>query len=235
MALVVGVDGPGLLRVPTLAGGENALSIEREVAVGDDGSIEVEEEVRLTGHAASWMRNWFRRNDEDGRRAGMSATISPHVGGIELVRLDARALEAVDDPVEISLAYRIADAWSSADGRLVGRLPASWERQYLLPRPVARRRSPFALEFPYSITAKTVVRCGEGRRLESDAPREAGGDSRFLRWSRLDRREPTCLTFEFGLEQRPGRHEAEAWPEFVAVTERAIDAARPALVARPTA
>ncbi|MFG0319772.1 MAG: DUF3592 domain-containing protein [Planctomycetota bacterium JB042] len=235
MALVVDVDGPGLLRVPTLAGGENALSIEREVAVVDDGALEVTEEIRITGHAASWMRDWFRRNDEDGRRAGMNATISAHAGAIELVRLDARALEPIDDPVAVSLVYRIADAWTSADGRLAGRLPAPWERQYLLPRPVARRRSPFALEFPYSIAVRTTVRGPAGHRLETDAPREAGGDSRFLRWSRHDRREPTRLTFEWALEQRPGRHEAESWPEFVAVTERALDAARPSLVSRPTA
>src|SRR5690606_27395415 len=72
MAVVLDATAPEPRRIPAFVGGESGVSIRREVGVEEEGTLRVDEEVRLHGHAASWMRNWLRRKDDAERRAALA-------------------------------------------------------------------------------------------------------------------------------------------------------------------
>ena len=232
-ALVLDADAPRCLTITAYADQGNVVALERRVSCRSDGSLEVEETISLTGNLAAYMRNWLKGIGEAERVQRLEGLLRKLDAKLELSSVELPGLDDIDGAMRLVMAYQIRGALERADNRLVGRLPALWERDYLLPERLARRVGPFEVELPICTRSTVVVSANNGLVIETSEAAQADDADDFRRFERTIRSVQNALEMEHRCDQSKGHHEPGRYPDFVDSMQRAVDAAAIRVVLSP--
>lgn len=234
-ALILDREQPHLREIAAYPSDANRVHITREVRIGADDDLQVEDSLAIDGNLASYMRRWLQHHEGQAQREHLQRLLhdqDPRIDLIDLAPIDPLDFAA---PCRVRMRYRVRGAVETLDGRRLTRLVAPWERDYLLPTRVHSRKTPFEIEMPYLLEATVAVRGADGflpRLLEGAA---ASGTDAWLEWHREVSRRDDGIDLVFHVRQRAGRHPATAYAGFCDASQRVLERAelRLALEATP--
>lgn len=222
LALILDPERPALAEIPHYGAESHRLESERSVRARES-DLEVEETLRAEGYMAASLRRMLRGRTS----AEQLSEVRSRLGlgsDVELQELQVEELDVSSRPLTLKLRYRVEDALPGAGGRLVGRLPALWERAYLALERVDHRL-PFAQEYPLLVRSRITVEAPDGFRLVEPGSVEEGARGRFAEWSLGSAREGNRATLSFEL-RRPA---SSGGPGEYAELERSLRTALGAL------
>ena len=219
--LVLNVEKPQIIQIGPYDESRQLIRVQRQIEVDEKGMFSVEENITMVGILGDQMRSVFRSMDRSSWLNGIQTTIFNSTVGATLQSLDVDGLE-IGEQLSISMRYDINSAMSFAGERMVGRLPAIWERWILDVSPVENRITPFEVEYPLTLETNITVRFPSEVRLESgpyDPENEAG---KFLRWNSSITQAPTQFQQRYSLSRPAGRFKPAAYEGFVSASQRAL-------------
>jgi hypothetical protein len=233
--LVLNPKEPKLIRTETYPADAARVAIHRKVRVlpaasEAASSLEVSEEVVLHPFAAPGLRSYLQSHEPADRTDAVRTYLSRNLPyAIDKLTIDG--LDALDKPLVLKLSYAIPDGFDQVDSTggvatLVGRLPASWETNWVAADETTRRISPFRILMPLRIESTTELELPDGYalpRLEqwTDSKRE-----RFASWASRSHRDGRNLKFEYRIRIHPGHFPASDYSAYVAEMKNALSVFR---------
>ncbi|MBN1670759.1 MAG: tetratricopeptide repeat protein [Kiritimatiellae bacterium] len=210
--LVLDPAMPRMRRLPAFRPEHCTVTCEREFTVADGADLDVRETVTLGGYYASHLRAELKDEEPANRQSTVQWKLSAESGPVEVRALEVENLDEPDRPLVLRLAYRLAGRFHVEDGRCSGRLPALWERYYLVPGYVDKRLFPFVVAYPLRFTSRVRLTLPAGWQAPREAGPDAAGETAHLRW-RIAR--PAPASGEVGvsalIELKAGRFPAEQY------------------------
>ncbi|MFA5257440.1 MAG: tetratricopeptide repeat protein [Opitutales bacterium] len=167
--LILDKDDPRIVNVPANPEGSSGFKVDRTVKIDESGSALVTEHAVFTGRWAGMMRNALRDKTPDEYAPILLNSISlPELSAVRVI--DARNLDNLDQNVEMEYSYRIDDAFTPVNGKLLGIAPTSWEAWELrLPNDQPTRVLPIWQHYNATFSARTTFLLPEGYSMD-DSP-----------------------------------------------------------------
>ncbi len=224
-ALVLDPDDPRLVALPTYPPEANRVECDRECICASDGSLHVSEVLTVKANLGGYLRRWLASATPAERKEKVIASLHRLDQRLHLEDLIAEHVDDANGPVTLRMRYRIPRALEDVDGKLIGALPALWERDYLVPPISSDRRAPVEIEMPYVFETRVRVqaRDGEGRVTLKGSSQESG-EGPFLVWDRQISTDADGLVLHFQGSTRTGLHPPESYEEFRSATLAALEA-----------
>lgn len=130
------------------------VKVERSLAAGKDGALQMEETLSLDGYAADSFRSYLVSNPAAERLQRLREWIAGIDSAITLDTVEIANLKEQDKPLQLKLTSTATGCLDAA-GRLK-RIPFSWESNYLKPLPQSQRVSPFSVIPAWSVESRTT-------------------------------------------------------------------------------
>lgn len=163
-ALVLDPAQPRLVRIPPSAEDSSSVRIDRRIRIGEAGDVVVTERLELDGYTAGWLREALAYLDPSEYASELQVDYAMR-WQVQVMQAEAENVFEPARPLIVRLEYRVADALHRVKERLVGVIPAPFERLYLARDPALDRWSPFYLGSPLRLTSKVTVEWPEGAQL----------------------------------------------------------------------
>lgn len=224
-----------LVRIPAIPPDAVFLQSERAVTFREADAV-VEEEARLTGLLATWLRGHLEHGSEEQRRANMELVLSAG-GPLHLKRVAVEGLEDPEAPLIVRMSYAAPGVLHEAGANRVTTLPLPWyHRLVAAARPAGVRHAPLAISRPLRLECRTTVHAPAGFAVPASkdlAAEERGELISTTRSARPLRDVPTGVVIEAGLTRTTARLPADRAADYAAETERAGRLLEPTLVFQP--
>jgi transglutaminase-like putative cysteine protease/tetratricopeptide (TPR) repeat protein len=231
-ALLLDPARPRLVQLPDYPDDSSRIRSERIIEPSGR-SLLVEEVLTFEGYYGAWLRSALKTGDATERRERVQRYLESG-GRVLLEELSAENLTEPKNPFVIRVRYRIEGALHEADEKLVGNVPAIWERTMLEIVATEARRTPYRVEYPLVFESEIQVEAPAGYRIASKPSRIDGGESPLAQWKVSSDVSPDRLSIH-ARNWRPRRNgSAEEYRELVAATESFLDAAQTSLVLAKT-
>ena len=139
-------------------------------------------------------------------------------------------LSELNEPLVLRLEYEIAHQFSSTGERLVGRLPAIWERRLLGAPAVGRRHGPFELG-PLEKSWETRVRVvpPEGFAVRPLLRKERRSEGQFVDWALDLERDQIAVE----IHRESGEFAAKAYGSYQVEMSEALSSFEPGVEITP--
>jgi hypothetical protein len=227
-ALLLDPAGPRLVQIPDYPENSSRIRSERRVtAQGND--LVVEEIVAFHGYFGAGIRSSLKSGDSTARHRQIQSYLEP-VGNAQLEDLEAQNVTEPGKPLVLHVRYRIDGALHQADERLVGRIPAIWERAFLDMSSSEERLTPYRVAYPVSIETETRVTAPDGYRIAKAPPAEEGGESVLAPWQVSTELSTDSLVVRSRSLRPSRRGPPEEYRDLAETIARFLDAAEPSIV-----
>jgi tetratricopeptide (TPR) repeat protein len=221
--LILDPKSPRLETVPVVERGTDRVRSSRVVRIEEGGAVTVTETLTVHGAFASTLRAYLKASEPTRRMAALQGDVFSSVPGAVLEALEVDHLGAPERPVGLRMRYRVRGLFRETGGKLVGRLPTVWERDYLALQPVGERRNPvrFTSDILFESVVTLTIPAGF-QPVDFGTPESKGTFP--APWSVIRSRAGDKLTVNFRLARPSGRHPASAYTKFVDAIEKGLDA-----------
>lgn len=181
-ALVLDPAEPALIQIPDYPLDSSTVTSERTLRVIGESDIEVEETLTLSGYYSAYMRSFLKGSDSAGRLRQIQDVMA---GSAQvLVRsVDAERLDTPNHEVVLKLRYLVKGAFHPLENRIIGRLPAIWEREFLAVDYQENRQTPYQIEYPLTVQTKVMLEPPEGYRIGSALPAKEQEQTSYSQWN----------------------------------------------------
>ena len=230
-ALVLDPKESVLKRLPEYSAEENRLTIARVVTCDTSGNLTLDEDVRIEHNLSSYMRTFLQARESSERPRAMQGVLRGTDPRIEVEKVVAKALDDGEVPLELELRSSLRGAMNRDGNRWLGRTPALWEWEYLVPGVVQDRLSPFRILMPYVIRTTVSVR-GESAGIQVPDVGKRSSEGKFCRWTREVVQNGECVELTVTMQTVRGVHDAEHYADFRAELVEAAEAAQLSFVAQ---
>jgi|GEM_PF-6026958 len=168
-ALILDKANPRIETVRSNPMGANGFNIDRTVKIDASGDAIVTERARFSGLWAGTMRSYLR--DKTPVEYAPYLLNSIYVSELDGVKsITARNLDDLDKDVELEYQFRLKNAFTIIDGKLIGSIPITWEGWELsIPNDQPERKLPIWQRNHAVYTSNTTMELPEGYTLKSPA------------------------------------------------------------------
>ena len=223
LALVLNHEEPRLKKMPGFPSEAGKITIDRVVSLAESTASEnddltVSEEILINRFYAAYFRRYFELFASRDRRRALRELFV----GIERIHVKDFKFVNLNEPMEnlvMQVDYKIPDALksygsdASAD-RVVLEIPSLWEHYLVDVDRDASRVTPFKLEMPISIRAKTEFRFPESYRVMNKEKLATRGGSKFIRWATRVSEEDGAFVVESSIKRNIGLFEPREFQDY---------------------
>jgi tetratricopeptide (TPR) repeat protein len=220
--------------VPGAAADSSVVVCARKLAISDGGDLTVHETATFRGAPGAFLRQMLR-NVEPAKRsralqqALASMGVDANVGDVRVEHL-TDATEAL----VLETDYRFRNRFNKAGTMWVGRLPASWERYWLLPDRLAERHSPVHVRYPLKVETRATLLPPPGTALREPPANASAPATPFGSWQIAAHRAPDGgLALESLVRTPELRLPASSYSDYYQQRESLIGQLEPTIVLEP--
>ncbi len=221
--LILDEQKPHFFRVPAYPQKGLEIADEREVQILNLEDILVHEKVTLHGYLASYMRGILKSVGQTDRKFALQQQISAGENSLILQQYSLENFEVNDAPFILDVTYLIRNKLKMVDGRLIGPLPALWERHYLGMEYGDARRTPFQIEMPITLHSRITVTLPPNYDSVDPALFTQSLEGPYLRCKSVAERRDQVLRIDYELQQQGGKFTAAQYPAYQKATDRALN------------
>jgi tetratricopeptide (TPR) repeat protein len=214
---------------PTLA--PHYASSERNVTVGLDGSVAVDEQIEFGGYPAAWVRDFLRGTDRAAWKDAVHRALAQTGDVIE--EIEVEAFDATERPLRLRMRYAVRDGFSKSSSGWVGRTPMLWETELLRMDPVSQRSTPFELASPMRFRGSVRLVGPGGRPLVPPGEREVRHAGRFTALDGRIGEERDALVLHYEITRLAGDGPAHAYESARGETTQVFDFLRQPIETQP--
>ncbi len=198
------------------------LHSDRTIIMEGNTDATVEEVVNVTGYHAALLREDFKDIPAARRAAMLQQELTPYGGAVQVTKFEIEHLHEREKPLVLKATYLVRNNFKPVDGKLVGQLPALWERMYLGSPAVPDRRTPFTQEYPLIFTSDVKMKSPPGYTIQTSDSAPSAGQNDLITWNlKVNSAEPDfSMTYELRL--RSGHFSAAQYAPYQEEMERAI-------------
>jgi tetratricopeptide (TPR) repeat protein/transglutaminase-like putative cysteine protease len=231
-ALLLDPERSRLVPIPDYPDDSSRIRSERTIEPSGRNLV-VDEVLTFEGYYGAWLRSALKPGDALERRERVQRYLES--GGRALLEeLSAENLNEPRNPLVLRVRYRMEGALHEADEKLIGNVPAIWERTLLEIVSTETRRTPYRVEYPLLFESEIRVEAPAGYRIASKPSQADDGESLLAQW-KVASDVSSDLLYIHSRNWRPSRHgSAEEYRELVAATESFLDATQTSLVLAKT-
>lgn len=211
--LVLDPAKPRLARTGSADPRTTSVSIRREIKLSDALGLSVREELVFRDLFAAGMRRYLKSIENDRRKETLQSYMNDLRSGIELDKVEVEGLERVEQPVKLSLEYRLKNVFTEVDGVLLGKLPAVWEQDYLKPRQVQKRETPFKILEPMNVESEARLALPADRVL-AQLPKSEKFTGKFHTGEAAYALRDGALEMKFSARLPAGKHPAAEYANY---------------------
>ena len=190
--LLLDAAEPALVTLPEYPEDSNRIVAKRHLEVEKTADLVVDETLTLEGYYAAWLRSALKSSDA----ATQKQLIQRYMRSGSHAVVEEVSAENLADPRQslvLHVRYRLPGALYAAEGKLVGRVPAIWERTFLDVTPVEDRQTPYRIEYPVRVESEITVTPPSGYRITS-GPSDDENAGPILGWKvKTDRTGPSLV------------------------------------------
>jgi tetratricopeptide (TPR) repeat protein len=213
-ALILDPEHPKLETLPDYAPGCSGLKVERDISMpGSGADLLVRETVTFSGVMASSMRSALISVQPSERKRVLLRMLDNELPGVDLQEAEVEQIDDPHVPLKLRLRYLLRQRCQVAGARLIGRLPAPWERMNLAPTPVEKRTTAFRLWVP--TTFETTVRITPPAEWKPVVPEKRQLDKPFCTGGLEARMDARVLRLDGHLTQRTGEFPAAQYGAYI--------------------
>jgi hypothetical protein len=221
-ALILDSDNPRFVTIPCYPEVASVLELQRDVRVTNEGDLAVEENLKLTGVQAAYLRSYLKALPPASRRESFQRQMGLEDAKLEKLELDS--LDAPNAPLQAKLGYTSKRQFHRTESALSGALRAPIERCYLMPAPTDNRLTPFEIRMPTLLKSRVSFQIPEGFRVRQVPSPQFQIDPRFGTCTNRWQLESGRLTIEFDCSERAGRFEPSEYASYRETMTRVIGA-----------
>jgi hypothetical protein len=222
-ALVLDPEAPRLESVPEYPSDSGQIRLMRNIRFGEGSDIEVDETVTLSGYHGAWMRSYLNGVDSATRIRRIQDQISGS-GSVVVWKLEADNLSSSMMPLVLNLQYRLPEALHAMENRIVGKVPAVWERLFLSVSHQEDRRAPYRIEYPLTVETEAVVEAPEGYWFQQPSSLSDSGQSELCSWSVDLKNSPQKLNLRYSSHRPNGNGPASEYVALEAAVNQSLEA-----------
>jgi tetratricopeptide (TPR) repeat protein/transglutaminase-like putative cysteine protease len=227
-ALLLDPARPRLVPLPEYPDDSSKIRSERTIEPSGRNLV-VEEVLTFEGYYGAWLRSALKAGDAAERRERIQRYLESG-GRVLLEDLSAENLTEPKNPFVLRVRYRMEGALHEADEKLIGNVPAIWERTMLEIVSTEARRTPYRVEYPLLFESEIQIEAPAGYLIASKPSRAGGGEGSPAEWKVASEVSSDRLWIH-SRNWRPRLNgSAEEYRDLVAATESFLDAAQTSLV-----
>jgi Flp pilus assembly protein TadD len=215
---------PRLLTLPDYSADSSHLHSERTIRLAANADATVEEAVTASGYHAALLREEFKDIPAGRRAAMLQEELTPYGGAVQVTSFEIEHLLEREKPLVLKATYLVRNNFKPVDGKLVGQLPALWERMYLGSAAVTDRRTPFTVEYPLVFSSEVKMKAAPGFTLQVSDASESDHASEFVSWKRRNTSVEPDLQVSYELRLNSGHYSAAQYASYQDEMERALAA-----------
>jgi len=212
-----------IVTIPTYPEGRSGVEIRRRISVEKEKDLLVEERVALSGYVASFYRNTLRAVDPARHLAWGQEVLLDEKDAGDLESMEVENLANTRKELVIEVRYRLPSRCSSHEGRLAATLPAAWERNQVAVLPAKDRKSPWRIQFPYTLHSETVFHIPAGWRVEEDGGRPERDGTSYLTWTTITSHARDSYSVTLSLKRMPCQLGPAEYPAYFDQAKRATE------------
>ena len=184
-----------------------------DLSISPEGNLQINQTLTMTGWHAISMRSYLKPDTPDDRLRNIESLLQPY-GSPRLHQFEASGIDSPAEPLVLTLNYQIDGVFDTVDNKLIGRLPAMWERYYIEPPAMASRATPFELARPLQMNCKTRIKLPDGWQFTTPRP-EQNNTSPYYQHHFSEKIEDGQLISQSNVECLTGRHSPETYDAYV--------------------
>jgi hypothetical protein len=154
-ALVLDTTQTRFVRIPNYPTNASVIHAKRSIELTNQTDALVREEIIFNGIHAGYLREYLRNLLPESRRAYFAGQFIGNAG--LLSDLSFEGLEQPHLPLTVKMSYVMRGQFHSLGSQIVGNLPVTVERTFLIQEPVAKRLTPFEVSIPLTIKGSVTV------------------------------------------------------------------------------
>ncbi len=224
--LVLG-ERPRLVKVPTYGKDASSLDVDRVVAIGNGGVLEVEERLVFTGVIANYERATLKRRDAAEQKEWATRILRLTRPRADVKDVEIRRLFDNDRDLELTVRY-VLPRREGADLRL----PVAWERYYIESSPAPDRRAPYRINVPFSFHSQTEV-TGAPLKVELGKPHKSSAPGAACT-AAVKAKKAKQATLDLRCELTPGTYPADRYQGYLDALRLAGDAVEHGVAIAPS-
>jgi transglutaminase-like putative cysteine protease len=227
-ALLLDPARPRLVPLPEYPDDSSRIRSERTIEPAGRNLV-VEEVLTFEGYYGAWLRSALKAGDAAERRERVQRYLESG-GRVLLEELSAENLTEPKNPFVLRVRYRMEGALHEADEKLIGNVPAIWERTMLEIVSTEARRTPYRVEYPLVFESEIEIEAPAGYRIASKPSQAGGGEDIHAEWKVASEVSSDRLWIHSRNRRPRLQGTAEEYRDLVAATESFLDAAQTSLV-----
>jgi transglutaminase-like putative cysteine protease len=213
-ALILDPEHPQLATLPDYPPGCSGVKVERDITMpGTGADLLVGETVTFSGVIASSMRAALQSVQPSERKRQLLRMLDNELPGVDLQEAEVERIDDPQVPLRLRLRYLLRQRCEAAGARLIGRLPAPWERINLAAPPVEKRTTAFRIWVP--TTFETSVRLTPPAEWKVVAPEKRQLDKPYYTGGVETKMDARVLRLDGHLTIRPGEFPAAQYGAYV--------------------
>jgi tetratricopeptide (TPR) repeat protein len=203
----------------------SVFKLSRDMRIDDEDRLQVQDNLRLTGYTAAFLRSHFQSIEAAKRVAWAQAFVADYEKSATVEDIVVKNLRDNEEALEVQMKYTVADSCRTVSGDRVFRVPAVWEADYLQVQPQAQRRTPFRIEYPFRMDVDVAVHVPRRYTLVSTGVSSADGSHACAEWNA--RREDSAERHAVACTCRlhPGTFEPDQYASYSEAMRKAVTAA----------
>ncbi len=201
-AFILDPAAPRLQPIPPYPTESSIIESERDVSFSSERDVEVKEHVRISGIFAAGLRSSLLAIEPPQRLRQLQRIMAGAAPALDLANAEFTGLDDPQAALELRLRYTLRDRFQLADDRLVGQLPAIWERLYISADADVQRFTPFQIWIPARLHSQCRVTLPPGWQVT--APRTVPAETPYFEGSTKASIAGDVLRVESTLHQRAG-------------------------------
>ena len=159
---VLDPKAPRFVPVPALSPDDTLIKVNRQIAITNETGLILNEQVEADGLAATWLRSMLAGRNGDSFKDKAQRFADPIIPGLQVDSLNCDGFENSLLPIKIQMKAHASGYLQLAGNRLVGSIPALWEKLWISPGPVRGRHAPLEIRQPWHIQASNHIDWPEG-------------------------------------------------------------------------
>ncbi len=231
-ALLLDPEKPRLVRIPPYPANSSVVRSERRVTAVENSHLQVQETLTLDGYYGAFLRGYLKSADSDGRKQIIQQYISGN-GSAVVQEVSVDQLEWPSQSLVLVLSYRLNEALQQTESKLVGRIPALWERALIGLNPIPERHTPFRIYYPLTFTSEVVFVAPRESRILSPSISDDGVQQPSGDWNVRVSAHPEGIALSYSNRRSSYGGEASEYASYSASVQHSLEALEQSLILAP--